>query len=194
MTRRQTVLLVLVGALALAGAVTALFRSADASSSPKTALARVSSVGRPVALHGVPPRVLRFMGVQQGFLLALRGRLAFYLLRTGDGNCFSVGPSSEVGKIGGPVCPQGFPSGSRPVLDLSIYESTSHDRSVPLSLFRIEGFAADGVAAIAFVRPDASVAIPVPVRENVFSGRSPSGPVAGLVAYDAAGKEVWRSP
>jgi hypothetical protein len=33
------------------------------------------------------------------------------------------------------------------------------------------------------------------VSANVYeAGVTPSGPVAGLVAYDRSGKELWRSP
>jgi hypothetical protein len=63
-----------------------------------------------------------------------------------------------------------------------------------VSLYRAEGIAADGVAAIAFLRPDGSVAVRVPVAANVYeSAARPNGPIARVVAYDAAGKEVWRS-
>jgi hypothetical protein len=80
------------------------------------------------------------------------------------------------------------------VLDLSVYEGASHD-SHDVSLYRAEGVAADGVVSIGFLRPNGTVALKVPVSANVYeAGATPSGPIAGLVAYDASGKELWRSP
>ena len=80
------------------------------------------------------------------------------------------------------------------MLDLSVYEGASHD-SHDVSLYRAEGVAADGVVSIAFLRPNGTVALKVPVSANVYeAGATPGGPVAGLVAYDSSGKELWRSP
>jgi hypothetical protein len=99
------------------------------------------------------------------------------------------------GELGTVQCPHGpFPSADRPVVDLSVYESTSREKR-ELSLYRAAGVAADGVATIEFVRPNGSVALTLPVSGNVFAAASvPSGPIAGLVARDAAGKQLWRSP
>ena len=80
------------------------------------------------------------------------------------------------------------------MFDFSVYEADVRG-SRDLSLYRAEGFAADGVAAVAFLRPNGSVALRVPVRGNVFSATAvPRGPIRGVAALDAAGKEVWRSP
>ena len=63
------------------------------------------------------------------------------------------------------------------------------------SLFRVEGFAADGVAAVQFFRPNGDVVLSVPVSGNVYSAESvPKGPIAGFAAVDKQGKRVWRSP
>ena len=99
------------------------------------------------------------------------------------------------GKLGTVDCPRGpFPTAAQPVLDLSVYEATSHE-SHEVSLYRAEGVAADGVATIAFLRPNGTVALKLPVHANVYeAGSIPPGPVASVVAYDAAGKELWRSP
>jgi hypothetical protein len=80
------------------------------------------------------------------------------------------------------------------VVDLSVYEGTSRD-SRDLTLYRIEGVAADGVASIGFLRPNGSVALRVPVTANVYAASAgPGGPIAGIAAYDESGKELWRSP
>jgi hypothetical protein len=80
------------------------------------------------------------------------------------------------------------------VVDLSVYEATSREQR-ELSLYRVAGVAADGVATIEFVRRNGKVALTVAVSGNVFASTSvPPGPIAGIVARDAAGKELWRSP
>ena len=52
-----------------------------------------------------------------------------------------------------------------------------------VSLFRAEGFAADGVSSVAFLRPNGKVAFTVPVHGNVFATTAvPKGPIKGLAA------------
>lgn len=64
-----------------------------------------------------------------------------------------------------------------------------------LALFRVEGIAADGVAAVEFLRPNGKVALSVPVSSNVYATSAvPQGPIAGFAAVDKAGKRLWRSP
>jgi hypothetical protein len=131
-----------------------------------------------------------------GNVLAVRHGRALYRLHLADGSpCFGVGPAKDLGAPGSVVCPRGgFPSGGNPVLDFSVYESTRHDLQ-EFSLFRIEGFAADGVAAVEFFRPNGDVALRVPVSDNVYSAPAvPKGPIAGFAAVDKGGKRLWRSP
>jgi hypothetical protein len=127
-------------------------------------------------------------------LLAIRGDRAYYKVDA-NGNCFGAGPAGAVGELGRVDCPRGpFPTADRPVLDFSIYEVT--DRGTrDYSLFRAEGFAADGVSSVAFLRPNGKVAFAVPVHGNVFATTAvPKGQIKGLAALDGSGKEVWRSP
>jgi hypothetical protein len=126
----------------------------------------------------------------------VRANRALYRLdRTNATPCFGAGPASDVGNVGAITCPRGgFPRAGQPVLDFSVYESTRHDVR-DLSLFRIEGFAADGVAAVEFLRPNGSVAVKVPVAGNVYATTAvPEGPIAGLAAVDKAGKRIGQSP
>jgi hypothetical protein len=149
--------------------------------------------------HGhtrVAVRHLASAHIRTGSVLAVRGGRAFYRLdRAGDTPCFGVGRSGDVGNPGAVVCPRGgFPASGSPVLDLSVYESTRHDVR-DFSLFRVAGFAADGVAAIEFFRPNGSVALTVPVSGNVYATSDvPPGPIAGYAALDAHGERLWRSP
>jgi hypothetical protein len=155
--------------------------------------AAVSNHGGPrIAIRGLR---MKLATIRTGAVLATRNGRVFYRLRTTSGNlCLGVGVATDVGSPGSVVCRQGFPSSGAPVLDLSVYEGTRHDAR-EFSLFRVEGFAADGVAAIQFFRPNGNVALTVPVSGNVYSAASvPHGPVAGYAALDNSGKQVWRSP
>jgi hypothetical protein len=160
--------------------------------SDRPALGRLSNIGRPLSLRGPFVQAAR---AERAALLAVRGRVALYRLETASGSCFGSGTAATIGEIGAAECPQGsFPTARHPVLDLSVYEATTRDRR-EVALYRAEGVAADGVAEVAFLRPDGRVALHLPVRANVFAATSvPSGPIAGVAALDAKGAEVWRSP
>ena len=181
-------------AIALAGATTAAVTLATWTSASKPgALAQVSNSGRVVTLR--PDALTRRLGIDKASLLAVRGRRAYYLLATSKGPCAAVGLPGRPSQLGAAQCPEGhFPTPDHPVLDLSVYESTSHEEH-QVSLYRAEGIAADGVGAVQFLRPDGTPALTVPVAANVYSTTSvPSGPIAGVAALDTGGKRVWRSP
>jgi hypothetical protein len=182
-------IVLLVAAIAVAGAL-----GRDSGSS-YAKLSRFSTGGIRVPLAKTEERVARLMGADAVYLLAQRADRAFYRITGPHGTCYGAGPATQVGFVTGEECPAGtFPTRGLPVLDYSVYEATSHDRAGGLSLFRAEGFAADGVASVAFMRPSGQVALRLPVRGNVFfSAAPPRGPIATLVAYDASGQEVWRS-
>jgi len=148
--------------------------------------------GGTIAIHGLR---MRAATIRTGAVLARRDGRVFYRLTTADGDpCFGVGLATDVGSPGSVVCRRGFPSSGSPVLDLSVYEGTRRDAR-EFSLFRVEGFAADGVAAIQFLRPNGNLALTVPVAGNVYSAATtPTGPIAGYAAVDREGKRVWRSP
>lgn len=155
--------------------------------------ATLSNTGGPaIAIRGLR---LKAATIRRGHVLAVRHGRAFYRLRTLSGSpCFGVGFASDAGSPGSVDCPRGgFPSGGSPVLDLSVYEGTRHDVR-ELSLFRIEGFAADGVAAVQFFRPNGAIALTVPVSGNVYSAATvPKGAISGFAALDKDGKRVWSS-
>jgi hypothetical protein len=184
---KLAVALAVIGAAALAGVVvTRGGASRDA--------ARMSNRGGPpIAIRGLR---MKLAPIKTGNLLAVRHGRALYRLQLANGApCFGAGPASDIGTPGSVICPRGgFPSGGDPVLDFSVYEGTRHDFR-ELSLYRVEGFAADGVAAVQFFRPNGDVALTVPVSGNVYSAASvPSGPIAGFAAVDNQGRRLWRSP
>jgi hypothetical protein len=190
MTRGRLIPVAVVTAVAAAVAVAVATRS---GASEHGVLSRLSNEGRSVKLRHDP--LAQQVGVQVLALLAVRGNRAVYRLETRRGTCIGSGPASDVGQIGAVDCPDGpFPTAERPVLDLSVYESTSRSRR-EVSLYRAEGVVADGVATIAFLRPNGSVALKVPVSRNVFeSSARPEGQIARIAAFDSDGKELWRSP
>jgi hypothetical protein len=155
---------------------------------------RLSNGGRPVmALSGL---VVRTAHVQSGRLLATRdGRAVYRLDRPHAKPCYGVGPAGDVGTVDSATCTSGaFPAAGHPVLDFSIYEGRRRDVR-ELSLYRVEGLAADSVGAVEFLRPNGKVALSVPVTANVYAtSEVPPGPIAGLAAVDKAGKRLWRSP
>lgn len=181
--------------VAAATATTIALATGGEAHSAATELTSLTNAGQPVSLARSDPKVIHAMRATAGSLLAVRGRRAFYRIETKDGTCFSVGDASNPGRIGGSECPHGpFPTRERPLLDLSIYETASHERGV-LSLYRAEGIAADGVSSVAFTSTDDRVVLRLPVRRNVYSATAvPSEGIAHVVAYNESGKEVWRSP
>jgi hypothetical protein len=186
-TRVKITLVLLV--LGTAAAVGAVVTRGDASRDSAT----LSNGGGPaIAIRGLR---MKLATIRAGHVLATRHGRVFYRLKTLGGDpCFGVGFATTVGSPGSVVCQHGFPAGGDPVLDFSVYEGTRHDIK-EFSLFRAEGFAADGVAAVQFLRPNGQVALTVPVSGNVYSAADvPRGPIAGYAAVDAEGKRIWRSP
>jgi hypothetical protein len=178
---------------ALAAVAVSVSLATRTSASERGSLTRLSNRGHVVPLHG--GALTRVLGTRRASLLAVRESRAYYRVDGKDGPCLAAGPAGDPGELGTIQCPRGnFPTAERPVVDLSVYESTSHVRG-EMSLYRVSGVAADGVAAVAFLRPDGSVALRVPVSGNVFASNSvPAGPIAGVVALDSGGKQLWRSP
>jgi hypothetical protein len=180
MTRRVKLTLAVAALLVASAAGTVLVTRTHASE--RAPLSRISNEGHRVAVQR--SSVWRSFGLRSASLLAVRGARAVYRLESKGGPCVGAGPAQEPGNLGTVDCPRGpFPTSQRPVLDLSVYEGASHDSH------------ADGVVSIAFLRPNGTVALKVPVSANVYeAGATPNGPIAGLVAYDASAKELWRSP
>jgi hypothetical protein len=183
--------LALLGALGGAAAVAVVLVSHVGASRGDATL---SNRGRPaIAIRNLRLASAR---ITSGNVLAVRQGRVFYRLERASGDpCFGAGSADQLGTPGSVICPRGgFPRNGSPVLDFSVYEGSRHDTR-ELSLFRVEGFAADGVAAVEFFRPDGEVALTVPVSANVYATSSvPHGPIAGFAAVDRGGKRVWRSP
>jgi hypothetical protein len=184
MPKRMLLMFVVLCGVGASTAVAVAVRGAHGSS--RAGLFRLSNAG---------VRITPSRGVRHAFraesvrLLAVRDGRAFYELDTADGRCFGVGSASDLGDPGGEVCPRGdpFPSASRPTLDFSVYEGQTPDRD-SMTLFRIEGFAADGVGAVGVTNQAGRVAWRVPVSNNVYVlSHVPPGLTGAIVALDDGG-------
>ena len=125
-------------------------------------------------------------------LVAARGGRVFYAAdRRGGGLCVAVAPVTADRPLASITCAADFPSEARPVLDLSTFGGTPASPE-PL---RLEGFAADGVASVGLEDAESRVVATAAVRGNVYQLAEglPSGAVGALVAFDAAGRRVYRN-
>lgn len=180
-------------AFALAAGATAVAAVIATQGGASRETVQLSNHGRPISVRGL--RIPQ-AHIVSGSVLAVRNGRALYRFTLTNGDpCFGAGPASNLGTPGSLVCPHaGFPRAGEAILDLSVYEGTRRGMR-ELGLYRAEGFAADGIAAVQFFRPNGDVALTVPVSANVFSTMAvPSGPIWGMAALDKDGKQVWRSP
>jgi hypothetical protein len=125
-------------------------------------------------------------------LLKAGSKVDFYgIANAGGPSCFSVGPKVRVDSVIGPMaCPQGFPSATAPVLDFT----SMHGKpgSPDARVWQSVGFAASGVANIAFQTPDGSLIDLTPVVDDMFEVTTvPTVEVTKIVALDASGQVVW---
>jgi hypothetical protein len=164
MSARKLLITFLCGLVALAAGAIAVHR---AHGSPRSALSRLSTHGRRVL---PTPETARLLHIESLRLIAIRDGRAFYELDTANGRCFGVGSADAIGDPGGEICPTGatFPSPGRPILDFSVYEGRPGSDRDQLTVFRVEGFAADGVAAVGVMNRAQRISLSVPVIDNVY--------------------------
>jgi hypothetical protein len=160
-------------------------------------LAQMSNEGQPIQPGKGQREELENVGAVSATRMASRAGRGFYRLVRPDGSvCFAVDMTGG-DHVGNTSClPPGtaFPTPSSPVLDLSVFESTSH---VPgdVQMVSAQGFAADGVRSVALLDSSGHVIARAPVAGNVYAVNVPAGRVATtVVAYDARRAEVYRVP
>jgi hypothetical protein len=150
--------------------------------------------------------LLNLTGAKPGSLvqLAARGGWAVYAARTASGGvCYYDGPAgkSNLNAIGGgcmnPAASANFPSSSRPVWDMSLYETGPQSPGANLSgpsIARLEGVAANGVISVQLLAlSDCRVVATAPVIHNVYIATDlPLIPEAVIVARDGSGNAVWH--
>lgn len=186
------------GAIALSGPVVVLVLTRVATgSSPGGDLAQISNEGETVAVGSGQRTELQNVGAVAAARLAMRNGRTFYRLLQPDGTvCYAIDTTGgdHVGNTSCPTAGTAFPSPSDPVLDLSIFESTSHTRGDE-HVVSAQGFAADGVKTVALLDGGGHVIARDRASANVYALDPPSGKVATTVAaYDAKHAEVYRVP
>jgi hypothetical protein len=197
--RRRSAITAAVSTLAVIGAAVALLLGTNAIGSGAGGdLTRVSNHGRPVNPGPLQRKEMENVEATSVALLAARDNRSFYRLSRDDGNvCYAINSSTEPDHIGNTVCPltpTSFPTPSTPVLDLSVFESTSHTPG-DFHVVAAQGFAADGVASVELVDGKGHLIARRWNADNVYALDVPPGRVAtGVVAYDADGAEVFRVP
>ena len=123
--------------------------------------------------------------------------LSFFRIDNPDGSsCFAVGPTTGDHAIGSVECPdpnqadQSFPSHAVPIEDFSpvVVDLQTHVKQFT----RLSGIAEDGIAAVGLEEKDGTL-VKVPVTNNIYALLSlPQTVPSALVAFDAAGKVVFR--
>ena len=201
---RSKTLGIALAALAFAGCGSAEPEGQSAQQPPPdpVALNRVSNLGKPY--RDTLPRdefVLRRLaedGREIGRILIMgrRGGRAFYRI---DAECFATGPAvpttQSFTQIG---CVPQFPSAVHPILDFTVFHNpgaSGERRPTRLIVYRSAGFAADGVARIAFVDEAGEVVAETPVVGNTYSfAPPPPGEDLRMVAFSATGERIFEQP
>jgi hypothetical protein len=123
--------------------------------------------------------------------VALRDGRAFYVvLNDRGGRCFGTGAALSAPQIDVLVC-QGagaFPSADQPVVDLS---TLTGNGGTDVTVERLEGFAADGVAAVG-VRDAAGRISWTPVTDNTYEDSASVSQATALVAKDDTGAMIFQ--
>jgi hypothetical protein len=123
--------------------------------------------------------------------MATRGSTAYLRVPLKDGQtCFFTGRKAERGAydLGGGSC--WTPVARFPILDLSPIQASGPGG---FKVLQVQGFAADGVAAIALKDLDERTIAETAVRDNVYKLTAyPPGGVSALVALDAGGHALQR--
>jgi hypothetical protein len=157
-------------------------------------------------------------GLRVGSHEELRGRLgavsairriavaqgrAYFVIEERDGTrCYAVG-SVEADHFGQIACVPDFPSPSLPILNLAVFHGVApaegpniHGDSAsaaPCCLWRLEGFAADGVASVGVVTVRGDLTAITSVENNVYTRLKdlPTEPIEAFVALDHDGTRIY---
>lgn len=189
--------------LGLALAVALIAVPALAATGQLVSLLGFSNPGTPVDTRSLSLSeisALKRVGADEGSvkLLGERDGIAFYVARSKAGAlCFGIGrasapaPGFDMLACRGAGSPA-FPSTEHPVADFSPVRG--QEGGPAIYIWRLVGFAADGVARVGFVDTSGRIHS-VAVIGNVYAGADlPHEPATALVALDDAGNEVWREP
>jgi hypothetical protein len=208
--RRRAAVAILSGVLVIAGVSTAFAYApglrgliAGTPVSPnrlspeeKLMLASMSSGTRVLATKPNDPRLRRLGGLVSIRLLANRGGYRFYVVDLKGQRpqrCFATGRANQRSLLGSLHCAErwNFPSAKLPVLDESVWEASREHPE--WHVFRLQGFAADGVAKVGLLDEHDRLVAAVPVVSNTYlrSTGLPTEGVKAIVAYDRSGRQVF---
>jgi len=126
-------------------------------------------------------------------LISTRSTRNFYEVdKASGGSCYAVGPASVMSyRLGQFECSSGFPSATQPILDFTWFRTVNKQGAS--QMIRSEGFAADGIAEIAFQRPSGKVVGVTSVIDHMYSVRPAiKGRLARLIARDGGGNVVFE--
>jgi hypothetical protein len=204
--RRTPFLLILLTALcatavaSAAGTKLGLLKSTKQSAQHAASLARISTKasGPAVSLLPIDQRVLAQFAhggadLTTASTLGTRGGRLFYVIANSAGSdCYAVGPAAAVRyTLGQVACNAAFPSASAPLVDFTVVHG-GLGKGSPGHVFRSEGIAADGIAAVGFESADGSLVGVQPVVGNLYASTAPPAEaVHKLVALDSDSKVVW---
>jgi hypothetical protein len=199
----RQILGIALAALALAGCGSAETEepgAQDAHANP-VAFDRLSNSGKPYpaaipegkALQRLSDRGFDLSGIR---IMGERNGRAFYRV---DAECFGTGPALPARQpLGAIACTPDFPSSARPILDFTVFQGSStngESRPTNLTVYRSEGFAADGVARVAFVDDAGAVVVESPVVDNTYSFDAvPERENLRITAFSTTGERIFEQP
>jgi hypothetical protein len=172
--------------------ITLLALAAAAPAAAADDLTTLSTRGTPVRLTHREARMLRPIVIERAWQLTVRRGIAFYRLEASNGTtCWATGIGRSVARLGSLGCTRaGFPSKRSPIND---YSGFGQERGEPrMQLFRLVGFAADGVAEIRLLGHRNAVFARVKVESNTYVLLKPPRGVRAIVAVAEDGKLVYR--
>jgi len=159
----------------------------------------VSAMVKSVPPSAIPPSKqdeLAALGGTAIRQIAERDGRAYFVIDKQDGShCYASGDVAAADLFGGIICPRspGFPSPEQPILDMSVFHGRPLNAGMP-TLWRLEGFAADGVANVGLVTADGTLTALTPVIDNVYIAEGsalPDEPVKEIVALDSNGTRLY---
>lgn len=173
--------------------VTLLALAAAAPAAAADDLSTLSTRGTPVRLTHREARMLRPIVIEKAWRLTVRRGIAFYRLEATDGKqCWATGLGRSVARLGSLGCGQArFPSAKEPVLDFSSFGQNRGDPQ--MQMYRLAGFAADGVAEIRLLGHRDAVFARVKVERNAYVLLRPPKGVEAMVALSADGDVLERN-
>lgn len=127
-------------------------------------------------------------------LKTLDERSYYRITNTQGPDCYGVGPAEpRLYRLGQIQCAPDFPSAQKPVLDFTILHGDPNGEAA--TVYRSEGFTADGIADLVLQGVNGEIVSVMPVVDNVYSLTTAlKSPVARLTARDPSGTAVWNQP